>query len=65
MLQKKSNFICYHAIRESVAMGEMLTGHVSTHHNPADVATKLLAGGQNVIPSLAWYSMISLIIDFA
>ena len=46
MLRKKSNSICYHAIRESVAMGEMLTGHVSTHHNPADIATKVLAGGQ-------------------
>ena len=46
MLRKKSNSICYHAIRESVAMGEMLTGHVSTHHNPADIATKVLGGGQ-------------------
>ena len=46
MLRKKSNSICYHVIRESVAMGEMLTGHVSTHHNPADIATKVLGGGQ-------------------
>ena len=46
MLCKKSNSICYHAIRESVAMGEMLTGHVSTHHNPADIATKVLSGGR-------------------
>lgn len=46
MLRKKSNSICYHAIRESVAMGEMLTGHVSTHHNPADIATKVLSGGR-------------------
>ena len=27
-LKKKSDSICYHAIRESVAMGESLTGHV-------------------------------------
>ena len=46
MLRKKSNSICYHAIRESVAMGENLTGNISTHENPADVATKDLPGGQ-------------------
>ena len=44
---KKSNSICYHAIRESVAMGESLTGHVKkTADNPADLATKIMANGQ-------------------
>ena len=43
-LKKKSNAICYHAVRESVAMGEMLTGHVSTHDNEADLMTKVLFG---------------------
>jgi len=46
VLKKKSNQICYHAIRESVAMGECLTGHVSSKENPADLATKLIPGGQ-------------------
>jgi len=46
MLRKKSNLICYHAVRESVAMGESLTAHISMHENPADVATKDLPGGQ-------------------
>lgn len=45
-LKKKSNAICYHAVRESVAMGECLTGHVPTHANPADLCTKVLPGGQ-------------------
>ena len=45
-LKKKSNSICYHAVRESVAMGESLTGHVSTHDNPADLTTKILPGGR-------------------
>ena len=45
MLKKKSNSICYHAVRESVAMGESLTGHVSTHENVADIETKIMAGG--------------------
>jgi len=45
-LKKKSNSICYHAVRESVAMGESLTAHIRTSENPADLATKILAGGQ-------------------
>ena len=43
-LKKKSNSIAYHAVRESVAMGESLTGHVGTNDNPADLATKVLYG---------------------
>ena len=43
-LKKKSNAICYHFCRESVAMGESLTAHVPTNDNLADVATKVLFG---------------------
>ena len=32
-LKKKSNSIAYHLVRESVAMGEMLTGYVRTDDN--------------------------------
>jgi hypothetical protein len=58
-LKKKSNSICYHAVRESVAMGESITGHVSTHANPADIATKVLPGGQkrNHLISLILYDL--------
>ena len=45
-LKKKSNQICYHAVRESVAMGETLTGHIAMMENPADLATKIILGGQ-------------------
>lgn len=45
-LKKKSNSICYHAIRESVAMGESLTAHVPSKQNPADLATKIIPAGQ-------------------
>ena len=45
-LKKKSNSICYHAVRESVAMGESLTGYVGTYKNCADLATKVLYGGK-------------------
>jgi hypothetical protein len=44
-LKKKSNSICYHAIREAVAMGECLTTHIPTNDNPADLCTKVLSGG--------------------
>ena len=43
-LKKKNNSIVYHAVRESVAMGESLTGHVRTNDNVADLATKVLSG---------------------
>ena len=45
-LKKKSNEICYHAVRESVAMGESLTGHIATAENPADLATKIMQAGK-------------------
>ena len=51
-LKKKSNSICYHAIREAVVMQEILTGHVRTDKNPADLLTKVVLGGikrQNLI----------------
>ena len=45
-LKKKSNSISYHTVREAVAMGEMLTGHVKTDENPAGLLTKAVGGGQ-------------------
>jgi hypothetical protein len=44
-LRKKSNSICYHACRESVAMDEIWTAHEPSITNPADLATKVLPGG--------------------
>ena len=45
-LKNKSNYIFYHGIRKSVAIGESLTGHVGTNKNCADLATKVLNGGK-------------------
>ena len=39
-LKKKSNSICYHSFREYVAMKEILTGHVPSAENPADISKK-------------------------
>lgn len=44
-LKKKSLSICYHACREAVAMGEILTGHIRSEENPANLATKVIPGG--------------------
>ena len=38
-LNKNSNSICYHTMRESVAMGESITAHIGTDENIADLAT--------------------------
>ena len=43
-LKKNSNSIRYYAVRESIAMGESLKGHVGTNKNCADLATKVLYG---------------------
>ena len=63
MLRRKSNAICYHAVRESVEMGEILTAHVLTHHSPVNICTKVLPGGHkhDFITSLVLYDLT----DFA
>ena len=43
-LKKKSNSICYHFIREAVAMKECLITHIPTLKNFADMLTKVLYG---------------------
>ena len=42
VLKKKSNSICSHTIQESMVMGEVLTTHIATGENEADLATKVL-----------------------
>ena len=43
-LKKKSNSICYHAVREAVASGECLTTHCKIGENYSDMMTKVLFG---------------------
>jgi hypothetical protein len=43
-LKRKCNSICYHVIRESVAMGETLLTHIRTGENLADFLTKTTSG---------------------
>ena len=46
-LKKKLNSICYHAIKESVAMEENLTGNVLSVENLAEIFMKVVPGGEN------------------
>ncbi len=46
-LKKKCNSICYHAICESVAMGETLLMHIWTGDNLADFLTKTTSGAKH------------------
>ena len=56
-LKKKSNAIAYHAVREAVAMKEILIGYVNTDLNVADIMTKVLPAGArrtDLIERLMW-----------
>jgi hypothetical protein len=59
MLNKKSNSICYHEVRESVAMKEIRMGHIASVHNPADIATKIIPSGakRDYLVSLVLYDI--------
>lgn len=45
-LNKENNSICYHAIWESVAMGESLMGHIRMEDNLANLLTKVTFGAK-------------------
>jgi hypothetical protein len=55
-LKKKSNSICYHAVREAVAMGEAIVAHIPTKKNLADLFTKVLygQGRRDLINKMLW-----------
>jgi hypothetical protein len=45
-LKKKCNSICYRAVQESVAMGELLITHIKTGENLSDLMTKVNRGSK-------------------
>ncbi len=45
-LKKKCNSICYHAVQESVAMGESLITHIKSEDNLSDLMTKVTHGAK-------------------
>jgi hypothetical protein len=46
VLKKKSNSICYDAVRESAAMVESIIGHAHCVDNPSEIFTKVVQGGK-------------------
>ena len=44
---KKANSVCYRAISELASVVEIMTIHVLTLDNPADLWTKLISGVRN------------------
>ena len=44
VLRKKSYSFCYHAVHDSLAMGESLVEHIPCKENVADLVTKVLYG---------------------
>jgi hypothetical protein len=53
-LKKKNLSICYHTVREAVAMGEILASHVRTKNNFSDFMTKVTYGqkGRHMVGSI-------------
>ncbi len=47
VLKKKCNSVCYHAVRESVAMGEPLITPINSEDNLSDLMTKVTRGGKH------------------
>jgi hypothetical protein len=58
MLKKKSYLICYHTVRESMAMGESLMGHIGMNENVGNLAIKVLYSQKR------WYMVSQLLYDF-
>ena len=46
ILKKKNNFICYHAVRESVTMDESLITQIGTADNLSNLMTKPTFGSK-------------------
>jgi hypothetical protein len=45
-LKKKCDSICYHVVRESVAMGESLITYINSDDNLSDLMTKVTHGSK-------------------
>ncbi len=42
--KKKNKTVCYHTVRDSVAMGESLTTHINGDEDPTDLLAKVICG---------------------
>ena len=58
VLRKKSNSIAFHFVREGSTTNEWRIAYVNTHHNVAELLTKLIPNskkGQNLIDMVLHY----------
>jgi hypothetical protein len=46
-LKNRCNSICYHAVQESVAMGESLLTHINSEENLSDLMIKVTHGSKH------------------
>ena len=49
VLRKKSKSVCYHAVHESVAMGETVVRHILSKETVDNLMTKVLYGQKKVL----------------
>jgi len=57
-LKKRHHFLSYHRVRESIAAGMMIFGHIAGKSNPSDVLTKYLSRAKAwplLQPFLGWW----------
>ena len=48
VLRKKSNSVCYHAVHESVAIGESPVENILSKKNVTDLMTKVLENSKHL-----------------
>ena len=53
-LKKKSSSIAYHFVYESTVRDECRTAYLNTHHNPSNLLTKSLPGGEKHVRFIAY-----------
>jgi hypothetical protein len=66
VLKKKRKAICYHAVRESAAMGESIIDLVPSVNNPDEICTKAVPGGQkrDHLIGLLLHDLVDLTFDY-
>ena len=64
VLKKKSNSVCYHAVCESVAMGESLVGLIPSKENVEDLMTKVLYGHKGDTWSAIFFMIFIMTISY-
>jgi hypothetical protein len=57
ILENKSNSIAYHAVPDTVVMGEILIAYIPKDDNVADLMTKAILGGERFACLVKYYGI--------